>query len=600
MELWLVAVSQVMTRRFTCLEGNHWPDPATLQESEPIVYTEGGRLCGAANGEQVLHWLRRYPAAEPAGFPWPPVGQVRESLTLADALKQMGPSITIVTDEHANVVGVLRWVDIARCLREEYVRLHAQFQTALNTVEESVSMINEEGRVVAWNRAAHRLFDIPPSSIIGRPLSEFFPLKDQWSLRALSSGVSVHRSLHEPRPGTWVIINSAPIKVGEKIIGALAVEQNVTDVVHLNEQLYRTTSTVKALQGEVARLRQNQDPFASINGNGPAIQGAISLARKVAQSDVTVLIRGESGVGKELFAQAIHDASERRDKPFVAINCGAIPQALFESELFGYEKGAFTGADQKGKSGKLEQAQGGSLFLDEVAELPLETQVKLLRVLQDRRFYRLGSDKPRQADVRIVAATNRNLEEMMRTGAFREDLYFRLDVVSLEIPPLRRRLDDIAELVHSFAQEFAVRYQRPIQGIEPEVMMALVRYPWPGNIRELRNVMERVVVLTDDGMVRAGQLPAHIRQASAVEAPPAVPAALPVPAAVAAAAAVVAQPRAEPSRPELNLSSTAKEARRKAILAALEACDGNRSLAAEYLGISRSALYYQMRRLGIE
>ncbi|HWI63660.1 MAG TPA: sigma 54-interacting transcriptional regulator [Symbiobacteriaceae bacterium] len=587
MELWQVAVAQVMTRQFTLLEEDRWPDPVALQESDAVLYVPGGSLQGAAHGDLVRHFLKRYPGIAPADFPWPPFGVVPTALPLSDAIRQMGSSITVVTDEPAKPVGVLRWSDVSRYLNEEYLKLQARFQTALNTIEESVSMLDEEGKVIAWNRVAQRLFHIDPAAIIGRPLSDFFPVKDQWSLRALATGVSVHRTLHEPRPGTWVIINSAPIKVGEKIIGALAVEQNVTDLVQLNEQLYRTTSAVKALQGEVARLRQHHDPFTPINGNGPAIQASISLARKVAMSDVTVLIRGESGTGKELFAQAIHDASERREKPFVAINCGAIPQALFESELFGYERGAFTGADQKGKTGKLEQAQGGTLFLDEVAELPLETQVKLLRVLQDRRFYRLGSDKPRQADVRIIAATNRNLEEMMHKNLFREDLYFRLDVVSLEIPPLRKRLDDIAELVHAFAQEFAIRYQRPIQGIEPEVMMALMRYAWPGNIRELRNVMERVVVLADDGMVRATQLPAHIRQAIAVEKAPPVP-----------AVSEVLQPVAAAS--DLNLDGTAREARRKAILAALEACGGNRSLAADKLGISRSALYYQMRRLGIE
>jgi PAS domain S-box-containing protein len=595
-ELWQVAVTQVMTQQFAVLETNHWPDPAPYEESDVILWTSVGRLIGAAHWEQIVHWRRRYPTAAPADFPWPPAGSVPASLTLADALKQLGPAITIVTAEPGKPVGVLRWADIARFVWSEYAKLHARFHTALSTIEESVSMIDEDARVVAWNRSAHRLFHIEPAAIIGRPLSDFFPLKEQWSLRALATGVSVHRALHEPSPGTWVIINSAPIRVGEKIIGALAVEQNVTDLVQLNEQLYRTTSAVKALQGEVARLRHNQDPFAPISGNGAAIQGAIALSRKVAKSDVTVLIRGESGVGKELFAQAIHDASERQDKPFVAINCGAIPQALFESELFGYEKGAFTGADQKGKSGKLEQAQGGTLFLDEVAELPLETQVKLLRVLQDRRFYRLGSDKPRQADVRIIAATNRNLEEMMHRGTFREDLYFRLDVVSLEIPPLRTRLDDIAELVHAFAQEFAIRYQRPIQGIEPEVMMALMRYPWPGNIRELRNVMERVVVLSDDGMVRAAQLPAHIRQAVALDALPVTPDVRPVAAAVAPPAVTPPAPAPQGS----DLINTTRDVRRKAILAELEACGGNRSLAAKRLGISRSALYYQLKHLGIE
>ena len=377
MDLPQATVSQIMTRHFLLLERSEWPGEVIHDKARIVLLTEHGHPVGAAFPEHLLKWQRRYPEEGPDRFAWFAVKEIPAKRLITDAVPQMGGHVTVVVDEEGSPVGVLLWADVAWFLVSEYLKLQARFHTALNPLEESVSMIDEEGTVIAWNRAAQRLFDIEPSEIIGRRLAEFFPYKDQWSLRALKTGNSVHQGLHEPHPGTWVIINSAPVRLGDRIIGALAVEQNVTNLVNLNEQLYRTTSEVKALQGMVASLRQNDDPFGTIRGRGKAIQAAIALARKVAASDATVLIRGESGVGKELFAKAIHATSERRDQPFVAINCGAIPASLFESELFGYERGAFTGADQKGKSGKLQQAQGGTLFLDEVGELSLEGQVKL-------------------------------------------------------------------------------------------------------------------------------------------------------------------------------------------------------------------------------
>lgn len=597
MDLPQANVSHVMSRQFRIMQRDQWPSDLQRQQAGVLLLEHQGRIVAAAMRDQVLAWMAEHPGLGPDGYGWQPVSIVPASMPVMDCATQMGSPVSVVAESDGSVAGVLLATDLVWYLTGEYRKLHVRFETALNTIDESVSMVNEEGQVIVWNKAAQRLFDIEPQAILGRPLAEFFPSRDQWSLRALATGISVHHALHEPRPGTWVFISSAPVRLGDRIVGALAVEQNMTQLVNLNEQLYRTTSEVKALQGVVAQLRQHEDPFEVIRGRGQSIQTAVLLARKVAASDASVLIRGESGVGKELFAKAIHDASDRRDKPFIAINCGAIPATLFESELFGYEKGAFTGADQKGKSGKLEQAQGGTLFLDEVGELPMEAQVKLLRVLQDRRFYRLGSDKPRSVDLRVIAATNRNLDEMLRQGTFREDLYFRLDVVSLEVPPLRERLEDLAELVHDFVQEFAVRYKKPINGIEPDVMLALMNYTWPGNVRELRNVMERLVVLADDGMILASHLPYAMQRKSpaAVALTPAAPPAIAGSVAnMAAAMPLVARdPRIEP----MDLSSTAKEARRAAILAALEASGGNRSVAAQRLGISRSAFYYQMKQL---
>jgi formate hydrogenlyase transcriptional activator len=238
--------------------------------------------------------------------------------------------------------------------------------------------------------------------------------------------------------------------------------------------------------------------FTGIVGQSAALQEVLQLVDMVATSDSTVLLLGETGTGKELIARAIHDRSRRRDRTFVKLNCAAIPSGLLESELFGHERGAFTGAITQ-KIGRIELADQGSLFLDEIGDTPLELQPKLLRVLQEREFERLGSTRTKKVDVRVVAATHRNLEEMIREGQFRSDLYYRLNVFPISIPPLRERAKDIPLLVRHFVQEFARRMGKTIDAISAETMEALTQYPWPGNIRELQNVIERSVVVHEKG-----------------------------------------------------------------------------------------------------
>ncbi len=243
-----------------------------------------------------------------------------------------------------------------------------------------------------------------------------------------------------------------------------------------------------------------------IIGRTPSMRAVFDLIDKVADSPSTVLVTGESGTGKELVARAVHQQSSRRDKPFIQVNCGAIPENLFESELFGHEKGAFTGAVTR-HPGRFELADGGTLFLDEVGELPRDMQVKLLRVLQDHRFERVGGVRSLQVDVRLVAATNRDLATEVRLGTFREDLYYRLNVVPVELPPLRERPDDIPLLVEHFIERFNRRLGRAVRGVTPEATAALMAGRWPGNIRELENLVERAVLLADQQLVGLGDLP---------------------------------------------------------------------------------------------
>ncbi len=278
---------------------------------------------------------------------------------------------------------------------------------------------------------------------------------------------------------------------------------NLADVSDLDvrETDMRFDSEVSSSMNMKLYLREQVRPkadFAGIVGQSPALREVLEQVEMVASSDSTVLLLGETGTGKELIARAIHNCSHRKNRTFVKLNCAAIPSGLLESELFGHERGAFTGAITQ-RSGRLELADQGSLFLDEIGDISLELQPKLLRVLQEREFERLGSTKTKQVDVRVVAATHRDLKEMILEKQFRSDLYYRLNVFPISIPPLRERPEDIPLLVRHFVQQFAQRMNKTIEAISSETMEALTRYPWPGNIRELQNVMERSVVLYEKG-----------------------------------------------------------------------------------------------------
>src|SRR5881396_245690 len=257
--------------------------------------------------------------------------------------------------------------------------------------------------------------------------------------------------------------------------------------------------------------RRKLQQRTGIIGESPAIQEVLVKIEHMAPVSSTVLIEGESGTGKELVARAIHDLSPRRAKPFITVNCAALPETLLESELFGHEKGAFTGAAER-RLGRFELADGGTIFLDEVGEMAAATQVKLLRVLEDRSFFRVGGTQPIRVDVRVVAATNQSLKEAVTLGTFRDDLFYRLNVLSIYLPPLRERRSDIPLLVRTFIAEFAKAHDRPFKGITPEALQILVDADWPGNVRQLRNLIESMVVLAPEGEIRAADIPADIRE----------------------------------------------------------------------------------------
>jgi two-component system NtrC family response regulator len=313
--------------------------------------------------------------------------------------------------------------------------------------------------------------------------------------------------------------------------------------------------------------------FTGIISQSAAMEEVLNMAGRVAGSKATVLIRGESGTGKELIAKAIHFSSARKDKPFIAVNCAALNENLLESELFGHERGAFTGADKQ-RRGRFELADGGTIFLDEIGDVPMSTQVKLLRVLQEEQFERVGGTQTMQVDVRVIAATNRNLEEKIKDGSFREDLFYRLNVVSIEIPPLRMRREDVTPAIEYFLKKFSEENKRKDLTISKEAMDMLLRYDYPGNMRELQNLIERAVVLARGEVITTAELPLPLRNlASEQAASPAAPA---------------------------TLSERVDALEKEMVFDALAETRGNQSKAAERLGISERNLRYRLQKWGMK
>lgn len=335
----------------------------------------------------------------------------------------------------------------------------------------------------------------------------------------------------------------------------------------------------RQLENENRSLRTQLDKrfgLEAIIGRTPAMEELFKLIRQVAPARATVLIQGESGTGKELVAHAIHNLSPRTRGPFIAVHCAALPQNLLESELFGHEKGAFTGAVER-RRGRFEMAEGGTLFLDEISEIDPTVQVKLLRVLEEWKFERVGGQETLEADIRLVTATNNDLKKLVQEGKLRSDLFYRLHVVTVNLPPLRERRDDIPLLAGHFLQNFARENNRKIEEIGADVLSALADYDWPGNVRELKNVIERMVILSHGAKLTLRDLPASLRENER------------------------SAPASGISAPSIPLEAgSIKEANRRMIMAAIETAGGNRSLAAKKLGISRRTLHRKLREFGVE
>ncbi|MEN9723929.1 MAG: hypothetical protein RJB38_1915 [Pseudomonadota bacterium] len=362
-----------------------------------------------------------------------------------------------------------------------------------------------------------------------------------------------------------------------------AVEEKTLELRHAHERILEQQRLLQKENKALKTLVQHdQKPF-EIVGKSPSLSSLLAMVDKIAPTTATVLIQGESGTGKELIARRLHFQSERFEKPYVVVNCGALQESLLESELFGHEKGAFTGATQQ-KMGLCETADHGSLFLDEIGELSLPIQAKLLRFLQEGEFYRLGGKRPISVDVRVISATNRDLEVEVREGRFREDLYYRLNTITLRMPPLRKRREDIVPLVQHFLKHSRFGGSAPVRRVDSRVFEALQRYDWPGNIRELQNTVERLKILAENQEIRFEDLPSHLRAASAFSE------------------SSSGKSSAMGLQPGLTLGfgpgMPLEELEKAYILQTLEGCGGNKTRAAHQLGITIKTLYNKLHRYG--
>ncbi|WP_144462351.1 sigma-54 interaction domain-containing protein [Siminovitchia fortis] len=438
-------------------------------------------------------------------------------------------------------------------LTEEHLKERYQVDAIVHSTHDGVIAIDRNGKVKLVNEHAKILLGVE-AEMKGRNITEFIPQSDM--IRILEKG-EIERNDIATIGGRKVVINRSPVIVKGKIVGAVSNFKEITDIQKIELQLRRKLHR----HGLEAKYR-----LSDIIGDTSEIREAVNLARKFAGTESTVLITGESGTGKELFAQGIHSASSRALGPFVAVNCAVLPENLLESEMFGYEKGTFTGGLKDGKPGLFELAHGGTLFLDEIGEISLRIQALLLRVLEERAIRRVGGERIIPVDVRIITATNRNLEKAVEQKQFRADLYYRLNVLSLELPPLRKRLADTPKLVESFIQEYNDKRKIKIETVEKELLCLFQKYDWPGNIRELRNTIERMVVLEEGAVLRLKDAKFLIEKINR---------------------------RRSTQDPDMKGSIKNKE--RELILTTLERYGNNKTLAAQSLGIDRSTLWRKMK-----
>ncbi len=444
---------------------------------------------------------------------------------------------------------------------------YGSFLTILDKINDPVIVINKDGIVVYINNAYEHQIGITRDKILYKNLNERYP--NDKLLTVLQTGQQLKEDeYYDETLGYDIVAHFITLKdAGGEIKGVIGVG-NANTIYKINKHL-RGLVVENTGKPKKKINRAEMQAFKNIISNDPRMLHCIHLAANLAQTDVSVMLRGETGCGKELFAEAIHKASNRSNYPFVAVNCTAIPETLLESELFGYTAGAFTGAKSQGKKGIFEVAHNGTLFLDEIGDIPLSTQVKLLRFTQDKYIVKLGETIKTPVDVRIISATNRNLEQKVQQGEFRSDLYYRLNVVPIFIPPLRESIIDISILSYHFLKYYAKKYNKNLR-FAPNAMKCLQEHSWPGNVRELKNVIEKAVILCQTDKITSDDLQLNLRNFSL-----------------------------NPEFHTLCLNTAIENLEKTIIQEALSKTKNNKSAAIRFLNISRSAFYAKLKKYNI-
>jgi len=497
--------------------------------------------------------------------------------------------------ENGEIIGAIGhglFLDIsaAKILVEKLQEKEKEFNIMLEGLIESPHMgyaiVDKEGFITAINQTYLELLGLKKESTIGKHILDVTSCSKLHEV--LQTGRIDKADIYNIK-GQDIVVNRFPIQKEGEIIGAIcqSIFLDLSGVNILMEKLKETENELNIYKDEVCRIYQAKWQFEDLIGESDIFHKVKTMAQQLANTTSTVLITGESGTGKELFAQAIHNASSRRTGPFIRINCAALPENLLESELFGYEEGAFTGAKKGGKPGKFELAKGGTVFLDEIGDMPLNMQTKLLSVLQERVIERVGGTEPIPINVRVIAATNQDLEQMVKNKQFRSDLYYRLNVVRLNIPPLRKRTEDLPLLVEVLMARINKRLRTRVSKCSKEAIKLLAGYSWPGNVRELENLLERAINLANannEYCIRLSHLPSLIETND------------------------ISQTETNDTLPEIiipdnfgeKLSDTIEGIEKKMILQALSKTGGNKTKTAKLLGIHNSALYRKLSKYGLD
>ncbi|KEK24005.1 sigma-54-dependent Fis family transcriptional regulator [Bacillus gaemokensis] len=459
---------------------------------------------------------------------------------------------------------------------KESKRLIEWFLLSFDTAYEGIAIVDERGVIQMFNDTYSCFVGVTKEEAIGQ-LAENVIENTRLPV-VLKTGVPERNQVHRLQ-GQNLVVHRMPIWKQGRVIGAVGmlIHEGISDIYKILERFDQKDGSVKPL---FSKPRKKQIRFEDILGESQTISETKKMARKAAQTKASVLITGESGVGKEQFARAIHDTGITKNGPFISVNCAAIPENLLESELFGYAEGAFTGAKKNGKAGKFELANHGTLFLDEIGDMSLLTQVKILRVLQEREIERIGGTHPISVDFRLIAATNKDLKQMVKEGTFREDLYHRLHVIPIHIPALRFRKQDIPLIVEEHIQKLCQTYGAEEKTLDKEVLRLMFHYNWPGNVRELINVLERLFALSDDAHIRTKDLPEEFYYRDMEQKK------------------LVPMIQSLPAKQEA-MKVVREEEERGLIERVLKEAKGNKSKAAALLGISRATLYNKLSRFKI-